>query len=85
MRLMEQRLLLEAVTAYMNVLRDTAAFKLQESNVAVLGEQLRQDRERYLAGQITPTDVAQAESRLAAGRSQVAAARRRARGQHGRL
>jgi outer membrane protein len=75
LRLVEQRLLLEAVTAYMNVLRETAAFKLQESNVAVLGEQLRQDRERHLAGQITPTDVAQAESRLAAGRSQVAAAR----------
>ena len=35
------------VAAYMNVLRDTAALKLQESNIAVLSEQLRQTRERY--------------------------------------
>jgi outer membrane protein len=75
LRLVEQRLLFQAVTAYMNVLRDTAALRLQENNVAVLEEQLRQNRERYVAGQITPTDVAQSESRLAGGRSQVAAAR----------
>jgi outer membrane protein len=75
LRLLEQRVLLSAVAAYMNVLRDAAALNLQQSNVAVLAEQLRQTRERYLAGQITRTDVAQSESRLEGGRSQVAAAR----------
>jgi outer membrane protein len=75
LRLTEQRVLFDAVTAYMNVLRDTAALKLQESNVAVLKEQLRQTRERYDYGQITPTDVAQAEARLAAGKSLASAAR----------
>ncbi|WP_171015185.1 TolC family outer membrane protein [Methylocystis sp. B8] len=75
LRLTEQRVLFDAVTAYMNVLRDTAALKLQESNVAVLKEQLRQTRERYEYGQITPTDVAQAEARLAAGKSLASAAR----------
>jgi outer membrane protein len=75
LRLLEQRVLFQAVSAYMNVLRDTAALKLQESNVAVLAEQLRQVKERLAAGQITPTDVAQAEARLANGRAQVAAAR----------
>jgi outer membrane protein len=75
LRLTEQRVLLNAVSAYMNVLRDTAALKLQESNVAVLTEQLRQTRERYLAGQITLTDIAQAEARLAAGKSLVGQAR----------
>lgn len=43
----------------MNVLRDTAALKLQENNVAVLTEQLRQTKERFSAGQITLTDIAQ--------------------------
>jgi outer membrane protein len=75
LRLMEQRLLLEATTAYMDVLRDTAALRLQMNYVALLQEQLRQTRERFAAGEITPTDIAQAESRLAAGKSREAAAR----------
>jgi outer membrane protein len=75
LRLVEQRVLFDAVSAYMNVLRDTAALKLQESNVAVLAEQLRQTKERFEAGQITPTDIAQAEARLANGRAQMSAAR----------
>lgn len=75
LRLTEQRILFDAVTAYMNVLRDTAALKLQESNVAVLKEQLRQTRERYQYGQITLTDVAQVEARLAGGKSLAGAAR----------
>jgi outer membrane protein len=75
LRLVEQRVLFAAVSAYMNVLRDTAALKLQENNVAVLAEQLRQTRERYLAGQITLTDIAQAEARLAAGQSLIGQAR----------
>jgi outer membrane protein len=74
LRLTEQRVLFDAVSAYMNVLRDTAALKLQQNNVAVLAEQLRQNKERYLAGQITLTDIAQSEARLAGGRSQVGAA-----------
>lgn len=75
LRLLEQRVLFDAVAAYMNVLRDTAALRLQQNNVAVLDEQLRQNKERYAAGQITLTDIAQSEARLSAGRSQVAAAR----------
>lgn len=75
LRLTEQRVLFAAVSAYMNVLRDTAALKLQENNVSVLAEQLRQTRERYLAGQITLTDIAQAEARLAAGQSLASQAR----------
>jgi outer membrane protein len=75
LRLTEQRVLFSAASAYMNVLRDTAALRLQENNVAVLAEQLRQTRERYLAGQITLTDIAQSEARLAAGKSLVGQAR----------
>src|SRR5919198_472957 len=44
---------------------------LQRSNVNVLEATLRQTRDRFSAGEVTRTDVAQAESRLAAGRSQL--------------
>jgi outer membrane protein len=52
-------------------LRDTAILDLQRRNVEVLQEQLRQTRDRFNVGEVTRTDVAQSESRLAAGRSQV--------------
>src|SRR6476660_7808375 len=71
LRVAEQTLLLAAVTAYMNLLRDTAILDLQRRNVEVLQEQLRQTRDRFNVGEVTRTDVAQSESRLAAGRSQV--------------
>jgi len=67
----EEQVLLNAATAYMNLLRDTAILDLQRRNVEVLQEQLRQTRDRFNVGEVTRTDVAQAESRLAAGRSQV--------------
>jgi outer membrane protein len=67
----EQTVLLNAATAYMNLLRDTAILSLQQSNVKVLQEQLRQVRDRFNVGEVTRTDVAQAEASLASGRSQV--------------
>jgi outer membrane protein len=74
LRVSEQAVLLSAVTAYMNLLRDTAILDLQRRNVEVLQEQLRQTRDRFNVGEVTRTDVAQSESRLAAGRSQVLSA-----------
>ena len=71
MRLTEQTVLLNAATAYMNLLRDTAILELQRSNVRVLEEQLKQTRDRFNVGEVTRTDVAQSESRLAAGQSQL--------------
>jgi len=67
----EETVLLNAATAYMNLLRDSAILDLQRRNVEVLQEQLRQTRDRFNVGEVTKTDVAQAESRLAAGRAQV--------------
>ena len=66
-----QTVLRNAVTAYMNLLRDAAILDLQKRNVEVLQEQLRQTRDRFNVGEVTRTDVAQSESSLAAGRSQV--------------
>jgi outer membrane protein len=71
LRVTEQTILLNASTAYMNLLRDTAILDLQRRNVEVLQEQLRQTRDRFNVGEVTRTDVAQSESRLAAGRSSV--------------
>ena len=69
LRLTEQTVLLAAATAYMNLIRDAAILTLQRSNVEVLQEQLRQTQDRFRIGEVTRTDVAQAESRLASGRS----------------
>ncbi|HEY1473902.1 MAG TPA: TolC family outer membrane protein [Pseudolabrys sp.] len=71
LRVAEQTILLSAATAYMNLLRDGAILDLQKRNVEVLQEQLRQTRDRFNVGEVTRTDVAQAESSLASGRSQV--------------
>jgi outer membrane protein len=71
LRATEQTVLLNAATAYMNLLRDIAILDLLRSNLEVLQEQLRQTRARLESGNVTATDVAQAESRLAVGRTQV--------------
>ncbi len=67
----EQTVLLAAATAYMNLIRDAAILSLQRSNVEVLQEQLRQTRDRYDVGEVTRTDVAQSESRLAQARASL--------------
>jgi outer membrane protein len=74
LRNIEEAVLFSGAQSYMNVLRDTATLDLQKSNVDVLEEQLRQTRDRFVVGEVTRTDVAQAESSLEGARSQVAAA-----------
>jgi len=66
----EQNVLLDGVTAYMNVLRDSAILSLTRNNVEVFAEQLRQTRDRFNVGEVTRTDVAQSEAALAGGKSQ---------------
>lgn len=67
----EQNVLFDAATAYMNVLRDTAILSLNRNNVEVLEEQVRQTRGRLQAGEVTTTDVAQSQARLAQAESQA--------------
>ncbi|WP_246696775.1 TolC family outer membrane protein [Methylobacterium planeticum] len=73
LRFTELTTLFNAAQAYMDVLRDTANLELNRNNVEVLEEQLRQTRDRFNVGEVTRTDVAQAEARLAGARSQVSA------------
>ena len=70
----EQSVLLNTVISYMNVRRDQTLVSLGHNNVRVINEQLRAARERFDVGEVTRTDVAQAEARLAAARSTLAAA-----------
>jgi outer membrane protein len=56
------------------VLRDTANLEVQRNNVRVLQETLKQTRDRFEVGEVTRTDVAQAEAQLAAGQSSMLAA-----------
>jgi outer membrane protein len=74
LRVLEQTVLLNGATFYMDVLRDTANLEVQRSNVRVLEETLRQTRDRFNVGEVTRTDVAQAEAQLAAGQSAALAA-----------
>ena len=74
LRQTEQTILQSAATAYMNVSRDTAVLGLRKSNVTVLEEQLRLTRDRFQVGEVTRTDVAQAEASLAQARSDMFAA-----------
>jgi outer membrane protein len=74
LRMMEESLLLAAATIYMDVSRDTANLEVQQNNIRVLERTLRDTRNRYDAGQVTTTDVAQAEAQLAAGEASLHAA-----------
>jgi len=61
----EQTVLLSAATAFMNVYRDQAVVELNIKNEQVLSRHLEATRDRYDVGEITRTDVHQAEARLA--------------------
>ncbi|HEX5238678.1 MAG TPA: TolC family outer membrane protein [Sphingomicrobium sp.] len=64
----------QAVTAYMDVIRDRAIVELNENNVKVLETNLEATRDQFQIGNLTRTDVAQSEARLQLGRSQLASA-----------
>jgi outer membrane protein len=61
----EQDILLLAATAFLDVYRDQAVLKLNIKNEQVLKRQLEATRDRFQVGEITRTDVHQAEARLA--------------------
>ncbi len=78
----EQQVLLQSVTAYMDVVRAEAVLSLDEGNEKVVRDQRDSARRRRAAGAASDTDVSQAESRLAlagAQRAQAEAALKSAR------
>lgn len=61
----ESTVLFAAVQSYLDVLRDQAVVALDKNNEQVLGRQLEATNDQFRVGQVTRTDVAQAEARLA--------------------
>ena len=74
LRNVEQSVLQSGAQSYMDVLRDTAILDLRNSNIKVLEEQLRQTQDRFKVGEVTRTDVAQAEASVAGARADYFAA-----------
>ncbi len=66
----EQSVLFDGVSAFMNVFRDQAVLQLTVNNEQVIRRQLEATQDRFRVGEVTRTDVAQAQSRLALATAQ---------------
>lgn len=74
LRSVEQQVLLIAVRAYMNVIRNEELVAVRRNNLRLLQEELRAANDRFEVGEVTRTDVAQAEAAVALARSGLAVA-----------
>jgi len=74
LRQVEANVLQSVIQAYVDVRRDQQALAIAQENVTVLRRQFDETKARYEVGQITRTDVAQAQARLAAAQSQLSTA-----------
>src|SRR5260370_1662400 len=71
LRVLDQTVLLSAATIDMDFLRHSPILEVQQSNVRVLEQTLKQTKDRFNVGEVTRTDVAQSEAQLAAGKTQL--------------
>ena len=67
----EQTVLLAAVTSYADLIQNIAIADARRNNVRVLIQQLDATRERFRVGELTITDVSQAEARLEGARAEL--------------
>ncbi len=74
LRSVEQQVLLIAVQAYMNVIRNREFVDLRRNNLRLLQEELRAANDRFEVGEVTRTDVSQAEAAVALAQSGLAVA-----------
>ena len=70
----EQQVLLATVQAYVDVRLSQEVVALRNSNLRLITQELRAAQDRFDVGEVTRTDVAIAEARLASSRSALAAA-----------
>ncbi|WNO52993.1 TolC family outer membrane protein [Stakelama saccharophila] len=70
----EAQLFTDVVAAYMNVIRDQAVVQLNQRNVHALEVNLQATKDRFEVGDLTRTDVAQSEARLAQAQGQLRSA-----------
>ena len=71
LRAVEGDIFTEAVSAYMDVIRNRAATELNSNNVRVLETNLQAAQDRFEIGDVTRTDVAQSEARLSLARARL--------------
>jgi outer membrane protein len=71
LRSTESDLFTNVVAAYVDVLRDSAIVGLNRNQVKVLRTNLEATKDRFEVGDLTRTDVAQSEARLALAQSQL--------------
>ena len=68
----EQQVLLDAVTAYVNMGLQGELVAAQESNVRLITQDLRAANDRFEVGEVTRTDVALAQAQLASAKAALA-------------
>src|SRR4029079_9974477 len=73
-RRVEQSVLQSVIQAYVDVRRDQERLAIALENVSVLNRQLAESNARFEVGEITRTDVAQTQARLAASQQLLASA-----------
>jgi len=74
LRQTEQTVLQNVIQVYINVRRDQESLAIAEENLTVLSRQLDESRARFDVGEITRTDVAETEARVAGGKAQLSTA-----------
>lgn len=74
LRNVEQNVLLGVIQAYVDVRRDQERLRISQENVNVLSRQLEESQARFDVGEITRTDVAQSQARLAAAQATLTSA-----------
>jgi outer membrane protein len=75
LRQLEAQVMNAVITAYADVRRDQQALKVQQDNVDLLKSQLNENQSRFDVGDVTRTDVAQSQSRLAGAEAGLASAK----------
>ncbi len=75
LRALEQDIFVRGATAYMDVLRDQAVVNLRINNQALIARQLEATQDRFTVGELTRTDVSQAQARLAGADADLIEAR----------
>lgn len=76
LRSTEQQALLDAITAYIGLLRDRASVIIAKDNLAALERQLNDNKARLAVREVTATDVQQISTRVSLGQAQVYSAQR---------
>jgi outer membrane protein len=72
LRDIEQQVMLSVIQAYVNVTRDMEILRIRQENLTVLQRQLEETSARFEVGEVTRTDVAQAEASLAQSEADLA-------------